>query len=103
MAVNKQCSLSSFLNTPSPIKHTENPVPTLHDGYLEGTSADTTTRKCARIEEQAEAATRAQHQYYETVTKPKRAAEQALRMLPIPIRRIIVADNSNDYFFIYYY
>jgi hypothetical protein len=74
MADNKQRSLSSFLNIPSPTKRTENAVSTLPAGCLEGTSAETTARKRARTQEQADAAKRAQHQYYETVTRPKRAA-----------------------------
>lgn len=81
MADNKQRSLSSFLNIPSPTKRTENAVSTLPAGCLEGTSAETTARKRARTQEQADAAKRAQHQYYETVTKPKRAAEKALKSL----------------------
>jgi hypothetical protein len=80
MADNKQRSLSSFLNIPSPSKRTEN-VSTLPAGFLEGTSAETTARKHTRTQEQADAAKRAQHQYYETVTKPKRAAGKALKSL----------------------
>jgi hypothetical protein len=96
MADNKQRPRSSFLNIPSPTKRTENAVPTLPAGCLEGTSAETTARKRARTQEQADAAKRAQHQYYETVTKPKRAAEKALKEFARKLEQEKLAEASNE-------
>jgi hypothetical protein len=96
MADNKQRPRSSFLNIPSPTKRTENAVSTLPAGCLEGTSAETTARKRARTQEQADAAKRAQHQYYETVTKPKRAAKKALKEFARKLEQEKPAEASNE-------
>jgi hypothetical protein len=73
----KQSSLRRFLKIPSPNKGIEGSSSTPPVARLERTSAKRSVRKRVRTEEQEDAEKSTQHNYYETVTMPKRAAKQA--------------------------
>jgi hypothetical protein len=91
----KQSSLRSFLKIPSPNKGIEGSSSTPPVACLERTSAKRSVRKRVRTEEQEDAEKSRQHNYYQTVTKPKREAEKALKDAARKLNQEKVAEASS--------